>query len=42
MRKLHVLQKPQKKKQHIFLKLYKQYIHIWIQSTYDCQKVIII
>ena len=22
-----------KKKQHIFLKLYKQYIHIWIQST---------
>jgi hypothetical protein len=33
MQKLNVLRKAKKKKQHIFLKLYKQYIHIWIQST---------
>jgi hypothetical protein len=34
MQKLNVLRKAKKKKkQNIFLKLYKQYIHIWIQST---------
>jgi hypothetical protein len=38
-KKIHInaeikcIKKSKKKKQHIFLKLYKQYIHIWIQST---------